>query len=199
MSVNKTRGIIIVLSMLALAASLAIENKIVALILMSICILGAVFILYRHLGELTDISADNPKMKTLKGVTLFNVAVFVVCVLAAILIGTGIWKISENGEKYFAATIVATVIFFSGNIAPKLPYSKHTGLRLPWTVTDEDAWVVAHRVLAYVSIPLGIAYIAGVSVIENFEILTLATIILWVGIPGGLSYLFFRKKMRGKL
>ena len=94
--------------------------------------------------------------------------------------------------------IVAAVIFFSGNIAPKLPYSKHTGLRLPWTVTDEETWVVAHRVLAYVSIPLGIAYIAGVSVIENFEILTLATIILWVGIPGGLSYLFFHKKCGGK-
>lgn len=197
MSVNKTRGIIIVLSILALAASLAIENKMVALILMSICISGAVFILYRHLGELTDISADNPKMKTLKGVTIFNIAVLVVCVLAAILIGTDIWKISENGEKYFAATIIAAVIFFSGNIAPKLPYSKHTGLRLPWTVTDEETWVVAHRVLAYVSIPLGIAYIAGVSVIENFEILTLATIILWVGIPGGLSYLFFHKKCGG--
>ena len=83
MSVNKTRGIIIVLSILALAASLAIENKMVALILMSICISGAVFILYRHLGELTDISADNPKMKTLKGVTIFNIAVLVVCVLAA--------------------------------------------------------------------------------------------------------------------
>lgn len=54
------------------------------------------------------------------------------------------------------------------------------------------------RALAYVSIPLGIAYIAGVSVIENFEILTLATIILWVGIPGGLSYLFFHKKCGGK-
>ena len=195
MSVNKTREIIIVLSILALAASLAIENKMVALILMSICISGAVFILYRHLGELTDISADNPKMKTLKGVTIFNIAVLVVCVLTAILIGT---EISENGEKYFAATIVAAVIFFSGNIAPKLPYSKHTGLRLPWTVTDEETWVVAHRVLAYVSIPLGIAYIASVSVIENFEILTLATIILWVGIPGGLSYLFFHKKCGGK-
>ena len=44
MSVNKTRGIIIVLSILALAVSLAIENKMVALILMSICISGAVFI-----------------------------------------------------------------------------------------------------------------------------------------------------------
>lgn len=199
MSVNQTRGIIIVLSMLALAASLAIENMIVALVLMGICILGAVFCLYRRLEELTNISADNPKVNTLKGVTLFNVAVLSVCVLVAILIGTGILKISENGEKYFAATIVTAVIFFSGNIAPKLPYSKHTGLRLPWTISDEDTWVVAHRVLAYVSIPLGIAYIAGVPAIKNFEILTLVTIILWVGIPGVLSYIFFRKKLRRKL
>lgn len=191
MNVSKARGLIIMLSILALVASLGIKNKLVALILMSICILSAALILYRHLGELTDISNDNPKIKTLSDITIFNIAVLAICVFASILIGTGFWKIGENEEKYFAALIVTVVILFSGNIAPKLPYSKHTGLRLPWTVTDEDTWIVAHRVLGYVSIPLGIVYIAGVPVIENFELLTFVIIILWVGIPGILSYVFF--------
>lgn len=55
MNASKARGLIILLSILALAASLGIENKLVALILMSVCILSAALILYRHLGELTEL------------------------------------------------------------------------------------------------------------------------------------------------
>ncbi len=194
MQKNKVRGTLIILSLLALLVSLVIENKMVALIVMSFCFLFAAIVLYRHLNELTDISPDNPKMETLKTVTIFNMVILIMCVVAAVLIGTGIWQISEDGEKYFAATIVSAVIFFSGNIAPKLPYSKHTGLRLPWTVTDEDTWIVAHRTLAYVSIPIGIMYIAGVAVISNFEILTLATMILWIGVPAVISYIFYKER-----
>lgn len=199
MNTSKARGLIILLSIFALAASLGIENKLVALILMSVCILSAALILYRHLGELTEISNDNPKMKTLSSITIFNIVVLAICVFASILIGTGFWQISENGEKYFAALIVAAVILFSGNIAPKLPYSKHTGLRLPWTILDEDTWTVAHRILGYISIPLGIVYIAGVPIIENFTLLTFVIIILWIGIPGALSYIFFHNNHIKKL
>ena len=47
------------------------------------------------------------------------------------------------GERYFAAALVLAVLLFLGNLAPKLPFSRHTGLRLPWTVADEDTWTVA--------------------------------------------------------
>lgn len=190
---------IILLSFLSLIAALAIENKMIALTLMTVCILTAVVILYRHLGDLTDIVENNPKMKALKGVTIFNCVILIFCVASAVSIGTGLWKISENKEKYLAATVIAAVILFSGNIAPKLPFNRHTGLRFPWTVTDEDTWIVAHRILGYVSIPLAVVYIAGVFAAEHFELLTSMVIVLWVGMPGGLSYAYYYKKMHGKL
>ena len=84
-----------------------------------------------------------------------------------------------------------------GNIAPKLPFSKHTGLRLLWTVTDEDTWVVAHRLVGYISIPLVLIYIACIPTVSNFEVLSGVIILLWVGIPGGLSFVFYYKKMKG--
>ncbi len=193
MNVNKTRGMMILLSFLSLVAAVVFENKWIALPLMAVCILAAVMILYRHLEELTDISRDNPKMKTLKLVTVFDMGIFVACVVCAVLLGTGVIKPDDDG-KYFAAAIVSAVMLFGGNIAPKLPFSKHTGLRLPWTVADERTWVVAHRILGYVSIPLALVYLAGVSAIPNFEIWTLIVIALWVGIPGGLSFAFFCKR-----
>lgn len=86
------------------------------------------------------------------------------------------------------------VLLFLGNLAPKLPFSRHTGLRLPWTVADEDTWTVAHRLVGYLSLPLALVYLAGLSLTAQFEALTLGVFLLWVGVPGLLSYLYFRKK-----
>lgn len=95
--------------------------------------------------------------------------------------------------------LVSCVIIFSGIISPKLPYNRHTGLRLPWTVQDEDTWNVAHQILGYIALPITLLYIACSLTIPNFEIVTLCVMGLWIGIPGTMSYVFFRKKMRGNL
>ncbi len=199
MKIDRVRGAIIFLSFLALIAMLIFENSLIALVLSAICILVAVIMLYHNLAELTDISTNNPKVKTLKFVTIFDVVVFICCVVVALLIGTGIIEVTEDGEKFFAACITAIIMLVLGNISPKLPFSKHTGLRLPWTVTDEDTWVVAHRLVGYISLPLVLVYIACIPVIPNFEILSLVVIFLWIGIPGGLSYVFYAKKVKGLL
>lgn len=190
MNINKTRAAIIVLSALALVASFVCKNQWIALVLMAVCVLAAVAILYRHLAELTDLSSTNPKMKTLKLVTIFNTSIFVACVIFALLLATNVIHLKDDG-RYLAAAIVSAVMLFTGNIAPKLPFNKHTGLRLPWTVTDERTWIVAHRILGYVSIPLAFVYLAGVAAISNFKIWTLIVMVLWIGIPGWLSYRFF--------
>ncbi len=199
MNASKARGLIISLSFLSLLVSLTVKIPLLSLLLMTGCILLAVLVLYQHMGELCDIPEDHPKRKVLKAATLFNVMLLVVCVLCAILIKTGIFNLAEDGEKYFAATILSAVILFGGNISPKLPFNRYTGLRLPWTVTDEDAWIVAHRILGYLSIPLALVYLAGVPVVKNFEALSLIIILLWIGIPGGLSYWFYRRKRKGKI
>lgn len=197
MKIHKVRGAIVVMSFLALLVMLIFENGLVTLGLSAICILAAVILLYANLAELTGISNDNPKVKTLKFVTIFDVVVFICCVAAAFLMGTGVIEVTENGEKFFAACITAAIMLIMGNIAPKLPFSKHTGLRLPWTVADEDTWVVAHRLAGYISIPLVLVYIACIPAISNFEMLSMVVIILWIGIPGVLSFVYYYKKTKG--
>ena len=195
MKINKIRGLIILLPLLSFIISLLIDNIIVQLSIITVSFIATVLILYFNMGALSDISPDNPKINTLKVATIFDIIIFLTTVIVAILIGTNVIQFSENGEKYFAGFIVTAVILFIGNIAVKLPFTKHTGLRLPWTVTDEETWVVAHRILSYTSIPLALIYIACIPTIPLFEILTLITILLWVGIPAVLSYIFYRKKI----
>ena len=192
MKATKSRGLILLLSFLSLISALSFKNRSIALGLMALCVLGSLLVLYRHLGELTELSPENPKMNTLKLVTVFDAAIFTVCALLAALLGAGVISLRGDG-RYTAAALVAALMLFAGNIAPKLPFNRHTGLRLPWTVTDENTWTVAHRILSYISLPLALVYLSGAAIFPGFGLWTLVIMLLWLGIPGGLSYVFFRR------
>lgn len=196
---NKKRGMILFLSFLSMLIALLVKNEIISILLVGICLLLAIAILYRNLALLTSITTDDLRIGTLRITTFFNIGVLVAGIIFALLTGFHVITFSENGEKMLAMSIISCVILFAGIVSPKLPYNRHTGLRLPWTVQDEDAWNVAHRIIGYISLPITLLYLACTWTIPNFEIVTLCTMVLWIGIPGAMSYVVFRKKMRGGL
>lgn len=194
----KKRGIIITLSFLSLILSLTIKNEIVSILSIATCLLLSILILYRNLALLTSLTTDDMRIRILRITTIFNVIIFLVCVILSILIGLDLIKINAENEKLLAMSIISCVILFSGIISPKLPFTKHTGLRLPWTVQDEDTWNLAHRIIGYISFPIVILYIAATFSIDNFETVTLGTMIAWIGIPGLLSLVYyFQKSTKG--
>lgn len=200
MKQNKIRLLIISLEFAGLFASLAFRNTILSMVLLAVCTISCMLILYFNLGNLTlSISESNPKMKTLKKVTLFNTGLLIACGAAVLLDYTEIISIPVENQKYLAAFIIIVVIVFTGNMSPKLPFSRHTGLRLPWTVMDEETWIVAHRIIGYLTLPLVLIYIAGMFIVEDFEVLTGIIVALWIGIPSVYSYIFYYKKTYGKL
>lgn len=83
-------------------------------------------------------------------------------------------------------------------ISTRLPFNRHTGLRLPWTVHDEDTWNVAHRVLHDLSIPIVLLYLVCTLTVPDFETVTLCAVALWVGLPSVISGVFFWEKMHGR-
>ena len=95
--------------------------------------------------------------------------------------------------------LIACVMIFAGIISPKLPFTRHTGLRLPWTVRDKETWNLAHKIVGYISLPVALLYVACSLTIENFEMVTLLAMLIWSGVPGGISYIYFWRKMHGKL
>ena len=198
MNANKARITIGILSVLVLILSIIVKNEIVSGVLVLICALAAIVILYRHLPELSNVSADNPKAKTLRFITVFNV-IFVVGLFAfAMLAENEIIKVSDEQTAIILPAIFAIIMLVLGNAAPKIPHNRYTGLRLPWTVSDEETWVVAHRILGYISIPCGILCFAGVGNEETDVVIPLAMFFVWILVPAFLSYLFFRKKWHPK-
>lgn len=120
------------------------------------------------------------------------------CIVGAVLTGTGMVEIGPAGEKYFAAFIVSAVLLFMGYISPRLPFTRHTGLRLPWTVADEETWNVAHRILGIVAISVGVFYVGAVPFVKDFEALTVGAVLMCVAVPGIISALFYYRKFHIK-
>lgn len=198
MEANKKRGVILLLSFLAMLTAMSVKNELLSLVLVSGCVLAALIILYRNLALLTKVTTNDLRIGVLKATTIFNGLI-----LAAVAVIVGIEKtafiqMSETQDKLLALGIVSAIILFGGFISPKLPFNRHTGLRLPWTVQDEDTWNVAHKLIGIISLPLWLLYLALTFTVRDFETVTLVIVALWIGIPGIFSFIFWRRKFRGK-
>lgn len=196
---NQKRGLIVFFSFITMLIAFLVKNEVVSILLVGLCVFATLFVLYRNLALLTSVTTDDLRLGILRITTFFNIGVLIVGVAFSLLVAIDIITFSENDEKMFAMALVSCVILFAGVVSPKLPYTKHTGLRLPWTVQDEATWNIAHRIIGYISFPVVLLYIACTWTIPNFEIVTLCTMIVWIGIPGGISYIHFFKKYHGNL
>lgn len=198
---DKKRGVILLLSFGTLIAALTVKIELLSLLLAGACMLAMLAILYRNLTLFTGAAADKAGIGALRAATIFDAVVLLLVLTVAALDKTALAALSEDGERLLAAVIMCGIMLFGGFISPRLPYNRHTGLRLPWTVRDEDTWNVAHRVLGYISLPMTMLYLAAALTVRNADAAAAAAtvcFILWIGIPGLVSYIFFWKKLHGK-
>lgn len=146
-SAGRKRGFILLFSFFALLASATIQNKPLSILIVSLCILAAMVVFVRNLALLSNVSATNPGFIIIKIVTFFNLAILGIAFVVAILTSLNILSFSAHSEKLLAGILISCVMVFAGAVSSKLPFNRHTGLRLPWTVQDEGTWNVAHRIL----------------------------------------------------
>ena len=197
--VNKKRGIILFLCLISLPTALAFRNEVVSLALFGGCVLAALVVFYRNLTLLTGPAATGEQLRAVRAASVFTFAFAGGLLAVAGLHQSGLVVLSDKETEILLLVCVAVMMLFMGFIAPKLPFNRYTGLRLPWTVRDEDTWNVAHRILGYLSLPLALLYVAACWTVSDFGFVTACVLLLWIGIPGVLSLIFFWKKTHGKL
>lgn len=193
---NQKRGMILFLSFLALVFALLFKNQVASACLIGVCFFAVFMVLYRNLALLTGTTVEKAGFKALKMTTLFDAVILLICIAVAVLAGCNRITVSGDNGKVLAMALVDSVMIFSALIASRLPFNRHTGLRLPWTVQDEETWNVAHQVLRHTAVPIALLYTAGTLTIENFEAVTLAAVLAWVGFPALLSCLYYFGKYR---
>ena len=181
---GRVRGLILWLTIIAIALMQTIRNEVLAIAISSILLVAVLIILYRNISLLSVGFDTTGKTGSIKVVTVFDIVLIVIISIFGILVKTAKIHLSENQEALFASALITVFMVFVGIIAPRLPYNRHTGLRLPWTVQNEGAWNIAHKILGIISIPLGLAYMSLTFFVNNMETLTLMVVLIWIGVPG---------------
>lgn len=212
MSLKNVKRLLAGLSLAALIIAIISQNSAISTVFVLACVVASLAVLYPNLAKLANISEENPKAKTLKSVTLFTVVYLGIIVLFATAAERGVFDRFVSGiseaklitcSKFLMALLLAVPMLFFGNVAPKIPFNRYTGLRLPWTVRDEDTWIVAHRVLGYISAPIAILLFTNVATDMPLDTYVkfwwLGAVVLWIAIPGIISGVFYYKKWNGKL
>ena len=103
---NQKRGLILTLSIAAILIALVIKNETMAIIGIGACILAAAMVLYRHLDLLTRLTTDDVKIGVLRLTTIFDILIFAVVTIFALLSTLNSITFSENDEKILAMVIV---------------------------------------------------------------------------------------------
>lgn len=190
--VSGKRSAILAWSLAALLCALLVQG-LAAAVLVGGCLLAALWTLWRSLPLLTGTDQESD-LAPLRLTTVFSAVFLVLGLGVSALLGLGILTLSQRQEELLAAALVACLMVFAGLISPELPFNRHTGLRLPWTVADEGAWRAAHETLGVLSLPAALLYLACILAFPDGETVTLCAVAAWLGIPALRSYRVFRGK-----
>lgn len=193
---NQKRGLILFVTFLSMMITMSVKNEVVSILMAGICMLIAGIVLYRNLALFTSLTTDDLRLGIFRVTTLCNISILIIGIVFAFLSAVDVITFSENGEKLFAMVLLSCIMVFIGIVSPKLSYNRHTGLRLPWTVRDEDTWKIAHRILGFISFPMVLLYIACALTISDFEIVSVVTMLIWISIPGRISGRITGRKRR---
>ena len=91
--------------------------------------------------------------------------------------------------------LVGLLIMGLGNYLPKCRQNYTSGIKLPWTLYDEDNWNRTHRVAGRLWMVGGLGIM--ISAFWGGSTLLLAVVLAITLIPGIYSYCLYRKKQKG--
>lgn len=109
-------------------------------------------------------------------------------------IAMGFGRRMDVGSIFLALMGVVFVII--GNYLPQLKQNTVAGIRLPWTLKDEETWRVTHRVGGYYTIAVGAVMVLASFFVPNrlaFFVLMLS-VVTWGMVLTLYSFLYYRRK-----
>lgn len=142
------------------------------------------------------VSSADPKRKNYSG-KLLNM-VFWICpiisIFASVVVYGTVFGMKFEANKWIPV-FMGIVFIIIGNYLPKCKQNYTMGIKLPWTLNDEDNWNYTHRLAGKVWVIGGTILL--LCIFLPVDIQEVALVILCVGligIPTVYSYLFYKKK-----
>lgn len=186
---NFTRIYLLIISLLILISIYKSQKY-----LLIVLIIFSLFTLNSQAKIIVNLSETNPKIKTFKFLNIFTCFSFILVTIIALLSPDKQIIITEyNKTLVMGLTSLFMIIF--GNLSPKIPLNRFLGLRLPWTIRDEETWRIAHRLTGYLSFPIAILMFT-MSFFFNPTLVGVLGILIWIIVPSMYSFKFYKNKFK---
>ena len=127
----------------------------------------------------------NPKMMSI---------VLWICPAISLVMNTMMYLIALGKEIKFVFIVIVfmgLLFIIIGNYLPKCKQSYTMGIKLPWTLHDEENWNKTHRMAGFLWVIGGIVILAT-AIFESF-IIFFSIMSVMVIVPTVYSYLYYRK------
>ena len=141
-------------------------------------------------------SSADPKKQNIEGKVL-NIVLWIcpiISVLGAVLMYGAALGMEFRVEKIIPL-LVGVVFIVIGNYLPKCKQSYTMGIKLPWTLNDEENWNRTHRLGGKLWVVCGLVVILSMLLPNKFMVaIFLSVVAVAVFVPTVYSYLLFREK-----
>lgn len=190
-----TRNLFLITSFLILIAGFIIPNTSIVISIIGVLIIVSLVVLDIKAPIITKLSEDNPKIKTLRFLNRLTIFIVILFSISNLFLPIKTLFDFKNGEILMVGLISIFMMIF-GNLSPKIPFNRYLGLRLPWTIRDEQTWRVAHRIVGYSSFPIALMMFVLAFFFNNEKVVIIG-VLTWIGIPSAYSFIFYYKKIKG--
>lgn len=148
---------------------------------------------------LQNIHRFDPKRKNMPSATFNKVGFGMVLFFSAL----STVMIATAGKDAFSVTrllfpLIGMLLMFLGNYLPALKPNYFAGIRLPWTLSDDDNWRRTHYLAGKIWFWMGLAFAVITLFLPLKAVMPvfIIFIIIMIVIPGVYSYRIFREKSR---
>ena len=139
-------------------------------------------------------SAD-PKRNNIND-KMMNIVLWIIPVIA--VLGSALcytYALGINVNVGMIIMIFISIVFIiTGNYMPKCKQTYTMGIKIPWTLNDEENWNKTHRMAGGLWVICGLIMLVTSPIADKIYMLPLVVMLVMVFVPVIYSYLLYRKK-----
>lgn len=193
--IDLTRVFFLITSLIIIISGFLIPNTDLKRSIIWALVIIALVVFDIKAPKIVKLSEDNPKIKTVRFLNRLTMSIVTIYSIFTMLSPIESLLAPET-NKLVLVGLGSIFIMVFGNLSPKIPFNRYLGLRLPWTIRDEDTWKAAHRVVGYLSFPIAIAMFALSFFFSTDKVVPIC-ILIWIIVPSIYSLVFYYKKVKG--
>lgn len=137
-------------------------------------------------------TANDPKHERING-KLFHI-VFWICPIVSLLCAAAIYSYALGmpvNQELLAKVLGAVMFLVVGNYLPKCRQNYTVGIKIPWTLADEDNWNRTHRMAGKLWVAAGILFLLTIFMKNDY--LILAIILFAAFVPMAYSFAIYKE------